>query len=68
MADWDYSSEYCEACAELGMTICSCEPDGFEEEYFCSNCGADIPSWLGGDICDECQEEEDELFLDDDEN
>jgi len=31
--DWDYSSEYCEACAELGMTTCSCEPDGFEEEY-----------------------------------
>lgn len=30
--DWDYSSPYCDGCAELGMTTCSCEEDGYEDD------------------------------------
>jgi len=60
MVDWDYSSEYCDGCAELGMTTCSCEPDDV-----CSNCGE--PVYYGEDMCEECQEEEDNLFLDEEE-
>jgi predicted amidophosphoribosyltransferase len=61
MVNWDYSSEYCDGCAELGMTTCSCEPDGFEEDPICANCGNDMPFW-DGDICDECEEEEDRFL------
>jgi predicted amidophosphoribosyltransferase len=56
--DWDYTSEYCDGCAELGMTTCSCEPDGFEEDPICGNCGQDMP-FGDGDLCDECEEEQD---------
>lgn len=58
LPEWDYSSEYCDGCAELGLTTCSCEPDGEEEQ--CNNCGEPLP--FGGDICDECEEEDYNTF------
>jgi len=58
MAEWDYTTEYCEACVELELPNCSCEPD--DDLIECCNCGEEVPSWMGTDICDECQDELDE--------
>lgn len=64
--DWDYTTEYCDGCAELGMTSCSCESDEYEEDPTCGNCGDVV--YYGEDICDDCQEEEDNFLANDDED
>jgi len=48
--EWDHSSPYCDGCAELGMSTCSCEPDGFEET--CGECGAENEYCDG--LCESC--------------